>query len=64
MSRGIEGRVIAITGGGSGMGRAMAIDLASRGAKVAICGRRPEPRLRKFEIAARARPSGSTPKCL
>jgi NAD(P)-dependent dehydrogenase (short-subunit alcohol dehydrogenase family) len=43
MSSGIEGRVIAITGGGSGMGRAMAVDLGSRGAKIAICGRRPEP---------------------
>lgn len=41
--RGIDGRVIAITGGGSGMGRAMAIDLAARGARVAVCGRRPEP---------------------
>ena len=43
MSTGIDGRVIAITGGGSGMGRAMAIDLGSRGASIAICGRRPEP---------------------
>ncbi len=43
MSTGIDGRVIAITGGGSGMGRAMAIDLGARGAKIAICGRRPEP---------------------
>jgi NAD(P)-dependent dehydrogenase (short-subunit alcohol dehydrogenase family) len=41
--RGIEGRVIAITGGGSGMGRAMAVDLARHGARVAVCGRRPEP---------------------
>jgi NAD(P)-dependent dehydrogenase (short-subunit alcohol dehydrogenase family) len=38
-----DGRVAAITGGGGGMGRAFALDLASRGAKVAICGRRPEP---------------------
>ena len=41
--RGIEGRVVAITGGGSGMGRAIALDLASLGAKVAVCGRRAEP---------------------
>ena len=33
--RGIDGRVIAITGGGSGMGRAMAIDLARHGARIA-----------------------------
>ena len=43
MSTGIEGRVIAITGGGSGMGRALALDLAGRGRAVAVCGRRPEP---------------------
>ncbi|MGI9116585.1 MAG: SDR family oxidoreductase [Gaiellales bacterium] len=43
MSTGIDGRVIAITGGGSGMGRAMALDLGARGARIAICGRRPEP---------------------
>jgi len=38
-----DGRVAAITGGGGGMGRAFALDLAARGAKVAVCGRRPEP---------------------
>jgi NAD(P)-dependent dehydrogenase (short-subunit alcohol dehydrogenase family) len=43
VSTGIEGRVIAITGGGSGMGRALAVDLAGRGARIAVCGRRPEP---------------------
>lgn len=36
-------RVVVITGGGSGMGRAFALDQAARGARVAICGRRPEP---------------------
>jgi NAD(P)-dependent dehydrogenase (short-subunit alcohol dehydrogenase family) len=38
-----DGRVIAITGGGGGMGRAFAVDLARHGARVAVCGRRQEP---------------------
>ncbi len=42
MSDDFAGRVIAITGGGSGMGRAFALDLAGRGASVAVCGRRQE----------------------
>ena len=42
MSTGIDGRVIAITGGGSGMGRALAFVLARLGARVVICGRSEE----------------------
>jgi NAD(P)-dependent dehydrogenase (short-subunit alcohol dehydrogenase family) len=38
-----DGAVAIVTGGGTGIGRATARELARTGAKLAICGRRPEP---------------------
>ena len=39
----LQGQTAFVTGGGTGIGRAVAIDLAAAGAKVIVCGRRMEP---------------------
>src|SRR5918994_3084856 len=39
----LDGQVALVSGGGSGLGRATALELASLGAQVVVCGRRLEP---------------------
>ncbi|HBF78959.1 MULTISPECIES: SDR family oxidoreductase [Streptomyces] len=54
---GINGKVVAITGAGSGIGEASALLLASRGAKVVLGGRRGD---RLEALAARIEAAGGT----
>jgi NAD(P)-dependent dehydrogenase (short-subunit alcohol dehydrogenase family) len=39
----LDGQVAIVSGGGSGLGRAAALELSSLGARVVVCGRREEP---------------------
>jgi citronellol/citronellal dehydrogenase len=39
----LDGQVAVVSGGGSGLGRATALELAALGAQVVVCGRREEP---------------------
>ena len=39
----LDGQVAIVSGGGSGLGRATALELAACGAQVVVCGRRAEP---------------------
>lgn len=48
-----EGEVAIVTGGGTGIGLAVARELGTLGAKIAICGRRAEPLARAAEELAK-----------
>ena len=50
-----EGEVALVTGGGTGIGFAIAKELGALGAKVAISGRRPEPLEKAAESSGNAR---------
>jgi citronellol/citronellal dehydrogenase len=39
----LDGQIALVSGGGSGLGRAAAVELTSLGAQVVVCGRRAEP---------------------
>jgi citronellol/citronellal dehydrogenase len=47
----LDGQVAIVSGGGSGLGRATALELASCGARVVVCGRREEPVRETAEMA-------------
>jgi citronellol/citronellal dehydrogenase len=52
----LDGQVAIVTGGGSGLGRATALELLACGASVIVCGRREEPLKETVSLAP-------TPRC-
>ena len=56
----LEGQVAIVSGGGSGLGRAAALELAALGARVVVCGRREEPLQETAERAEGGRVEAST----
>jgi citronellol/citronellal dehydrogenase len=51
----LDGQVAIVTGGGSGLGRAAALELATLGAQVVVCGRREQPLAETVELAKEGR---------
>jgi citronellol/citronellal dehydrogenase len=54
----LEGQVALVSGGGSGIGRATALELAALGMDVVVCGRRPEPLAETASLAGDGRVHG------
>ncbi len=48
----LDGQVAIVSGGGTGLGRASALELEALGARVVVCGRRAEPLVETAELAA------------
>ena len=42
MTHRLKDKIVIVTGGGTGIGKAIAVIFAQEGAKVSICGRTPE----------------------
>lgn len=59
----IEGKIALVTGASSGIGRALAIDLARRGAHLAICARRAKPLQETLAECRRFDPEASAYLC-
>src|SRR5215211_7296657 len=51
----LDGRLAIVSGGGTGLGRATALELAELGARVVVCGRRREPLDETVASAAQGR---------
>jgi len=56
----LDGQVAIVSGGGSGLGRASALELAALGARVVVCGRRQEPLEETAALAEGGRVEAST----
>ena len=59
----LQGQTAFVTGGGTGIGRAVAIDLAATGAKVIVCGRRMGPLEETVQAVTAAGGSASAVTC-